>query len=627
MTGVIATIPKFQFSNATGTPLANGTLTVYLAGTTTLTNTWQDYALTSLNTNPVVLDSRGECVLWLDTAVSYKFVLKNSSGVVQWTLDNLTGAGAAAAVLEAALAASNGSSKVGGGDQIVSSIAALRALLKTSSSSNAYVTGYYVAGDGGGGAYYYDATDTVTADNSGTVIVASDGGRWKLAFSGPVSVKTFGAKGDGNTDDAAAIQKCIDFCAGDNGRQVYFAQSNYYIGTALKLYKFSNILGAGPTKSRINLQGKAYTGAVFVNNDLDTFSNVTIKELGIRGGSYGIYNTAATQEQLILENVYFELQTQAGIRSDHDWQINSLNNVSFYYCFQGIYIAAGFANHNSYYSVQFSGITGASYRCESYNEVNNFIGCRFEAGGLAGNIAIQVSNNRDTNFRGCYFENIHNVLLQESSAAGTLFDGCHFTGALTGTTAFIFTSDAEVLFGANTWSIASAGSTKMRITGDNGGKLGKNNKLTFANTKQMSKFVGASSVVASPGATVPLISLTRVTVDGSISDLQASFCMLTLLYRRTTTGGTDNVYSAQIPISVKAIAGAAMSVAIGAAIIAENTISETLTISGSSLTNSSGTIQVAISGVSAGATAFVAWSFEFTSGANTNYNTIIASLP
>jgi hypothetical protein len=113
MTGVIATIPKFQFSNATGTPLANGTLTVYLAGTTTLTNTWQDYQLTSLNTNPVILDSRGECVLWLDSAVTYKFVLKNSAGVVQWTQDNLSGAGASAATLEAALAASGGAAKVG----------------------------------------------------------------------------------------------------------------------------------------------------------------------------------------------------------------------------------------------------------------------------------------------------------------------------------------------------------------------------------------------------------------------------------------------------------------------------------------------------------------------------------
>jgi len=89
MTGVIAQIPKFQFSSASGAPLVGGTLTVYLAGTTTPTDTWQDAALTIANTNPVVLDSRGECVLWLDGTKSYKFVLRNAGGTVQWTQDNI----------------------------------------------------------------------------------------------------------------------------------------------------------------------------------------------------------------------------------------------------------------------------------------------------------------------------------------------------------------------------------------------------------------------------------------------------------------------------------------------------------------------------------------------------------
>lgn len=91
MPGVIATIPKYQFSDSTGTPLAGGTLTTYVAGTTTLTNTWQDSALTTANTNPITLDSRGECVLWLSSTVSYKFVLKNAAGVTQWTVDNIAG--------------------------------------------------------------------------------------------------------------------------------------------------------------------------------------------------------------------------------------------------------------------------------------------------------------------------------------------------------------------------------------------------------------------------------------------------------------------------------------------------------------------------------------------------------
>lgn len=92
MTGVIATIPRFQFSNALGVPLAGGTLTTYLAGTTTPAKTYQDQALSIANTNPVRLDARGECVLWLDPDKSYKFVLKSAIGVTQWTQDDVVGA-------------------------------------------------------------------------------------------------------------------------------------------------------------------------------------------------------------------------------------------------------------------------------------------------------------------------------------------------------------------------------------------------------------------------------------------------------------------------------------------------------------------------------------------------------
>lgn len=113
MTGVIATLPKYQFSNALGIPMSGGTLTSYLAGTTTPTNTYQDEALSTANTNPISLDSRGECLLWLDSTKNYKFVLKNALGVTQWTVDDITGAGALADRLRTDLAADDGTSLVG----------------------------------------------------------------------------------------------------------------------------------------------------------------------------------------------------------------------------------------------------------------------------------------------------------------------------------------------------------------------------------------------------------------------------------------------------------------------------------------------------------------------------------
>ncbi len=64
----------------------------------------------------------------------------------------------------------------------------------------ATVLGYHAPGDGGGGDFYWDASNNED-ENGGTVIVSQSGpptGRWKRVIEGPVSIKWFGAMGDGN---------------------------------------------------------------------------------------------------------------------------------------------------------------------------------------------------------------------------------------------------------------------------------------------------------------------------------------------------------------------------------------------------------------------------------------------
>lgn len=88
-----------QFFTNTGAVLTGGKLYTYLAGTTTPAVTYTTSAGNVARTNPVVLDSAGRVPgsgeIWL-TAVSYKFILKDSNEVLIATYDNISGIGALA---------------------------------------------------------------------------------------------------------------------------------------------------------------------------------------------------------------------------------------------------------------------------------------------------------------------------------------------------------------------------------------------------------------------------------------------------------------------------------------------------------------------------------------------------
>jgi hypothetical protein len=82
--------PKLQFFDLNGAPLSGGLLYTYAAGTTTPLASYTDSTGLIANTNPIVLDSRGEANVWLSGAI-YKFALYTSVGVLIWTVDNING--------------------------------------------------------------------------------------------------------------------------------------------------------------------------------------------------------------------------------------------------------------------------------------------------------------------------------------------------------------------------------------------------------------------------------------------------------------------------------------------------------------------------------------------------------
>lgn len=90
MSCAIAYTPVLHFDDINGRPLVGGKLYTYEAGTSTQATTFRDKDGTDANENPIPLNERGECVVWLKKDKSYKFVLKDSFENVVWAFDNIS---------------------------------------------------------------------------------------------------------------------------------------------------------------------------------------------------------------------------------------------------------------------------------------------------------------------------------------------------------------------------------------------------------------------------------------------------------------------------------------------------------------------------------------------------------
>lgn len=147
--------PEIQYLDMNGAPLAGSKLCTYAAGTSTPLATYTDSTAGTPNTNPIILDSAGRASVWV-AAKLYKFVLRTggdgtcSTGSIVWTQDN---------VADTTLYFTNAVKTVG-------------------------------------------TASLITTTNTPTGSVS----RTQLSKNNDIlSVKDFGAVGDGSTDDTAAI--------------------------------------------------------------------------------------------------------------------------------------------------------------------------------------------------------------------------------------------------------------------------------------------------------------------------------------------------------------------------------------------------------------------------------------
>ncbi len=79
---------ELQFADADGRPYAGGTIDTFVVNTTVPKTTWKDAAGEAENTNPIVLDSAGRCIIYGNGG--YRTVLKDSDGNTIWDQPSYT---------------------------------------------------------------------------------------------------------------------------------------------------------------------------------------------------------------------------------------------------------------------------------------------------------------------------------------------------------------------------------------------------------------------------------------------------------------------------------------------------------------------------------------------------------
>lgn len=87
MPTVFAFSPKYQLIDANGDPMVDAKVYTYAAGTTTPQAAYTDHTGDTAADNPIILDARGECDIWLDVTLQYKIVLHDADDNLIWTVD------------------------------------------------------------------------------------------------------------------------------------------------------------------------------------------------------------------------------------------------------------------------------------------------------------------------------------------------------------------------------------------------------------------------------------------------------------------------------------------------------------------------------------------------------------
>jgi len=346
-----------QFLDNSGNVLTGGKIFTYAAGTTTNQATYTTSAGNVPHSNPIILDASGRVPsggeIWLTDGSAYKFILRDANDVLIATYDNVTG-------INSNFVAFTNEQEIqtATAGQTVFNLTTTTYQPGTNSLS-VFVDGVNQYGPGAQYAYFETDADTVTFVNGlhvGAEVKfttsqlnssASQSDAFQVSYTPPftgsvttnvgnklaqtLSVKDFGAVGDGVTDDTAAINAAISALI--PGQALYFPTTNsYYLFTSTITISAAYVTLISDSKS----SGLRYTGtgpAFIVANSFFSMRNILLSS---NGGAYGAGATSTFGVQISgignIGNMLFNDVTIQNFGSDGISMQNGVFTVSINNC-------------------------------------------------------------------------------------------------------------------------------------------------------------------------------------------------------------------------------------------------------------------------------------------------------
>ena len=270
-----------QFFDNNGVILSGGKIFTYAAGTTTPQTSYTSASGVTPHSNPIILDSAGRVPggeIWLTDGLVYKFVIETATGILLGTYDNITGVNSNFVnytIQEEVITATAGQTVfnlatinytpgtnsltvyIDGVNQYVGD-----SYLETDSNTVTFTSGVHVGGE----VKFTTAIQTTTGAVDASIVsyeppyTGSVGTNVEAKLAQYVSVKDFGAVGDGVADDTAAIQDAIDAMNTANGGAIYIPAGEYLITDYITLYSDVTLFGEGKA-SKIHLVNSSRSDA------------------------------------------------------------------------------------------------------------------------------------------------------------------------------------------------------------------------------------------------------------------------------------------------------------------------------------------------------------------------------